>query len=125
VKTYTGGPETSDTNQYFTVFQNDAIGGYTEVGFIGDSSYSGDCIGDSNNNPNLANAGLVSCGTASGNEGWGTKIVYGTTGCPSGEYYLFGQHWDGYVGPPDGYVNGSDFFLNEPTPYCFAVTFEN
>ena len=74
VKTYTGGPETSDTNQYFTVFQNDAIGGYTEVGFIGDSSYSGDCIGDSNNNPNLANAGLVSCGTASGNEGWEPKL---------------------------------------------------
>src|ERR1700678_2134348 len=35
--------------------------------------------------------------------------------------YFFDSHWSGYLGPANGYVNGSQFFLNKPTPYCFAI----
>jgi hypothetical protein len=124
VNAYTGGPETRDTNAEFTLIHNSATD-YGEIEFIGDGSYSDDCIGDSNNNPDLADAGLVACGTASGNGGWGTNLAEGTNGCPSGEMYFFDSHWSGYLGPANNYVNGSQFFLNKPTPYCFAVTFEN
>jgi hypothetical protein len=122
VKAYTGGLETSDTNAEFTVLHN-PFTDYEEIVFIGDGSYSGDCIGDSNNNPNLADAGLVACGTASGNGGWGTNLAYGTNGCPSGEAYFFDSHWGGYLGPANVGVNGSQFYLNKPTPYCFSVAF--
>ena len=125
VKTYTGGPETSDTNQDFTLIHNPATD-YAEIAFTGGGSWSGYCVGDSNNNPNLADAGLVSCGT-SGDAGWGTNLAVGTNGCPANEVAFFDSHWSGYLGPPNGYVDGSDFFLNKPyaTPTCFSVTFES
>ncbi len=124
VDAYTGGPEISDSNQDFALIYNDATG-YYELAYTGDSSYSGECIGDSNNNSGLADAGLVGCGTASGNQGWGTNMTWGTSGCPSGEAWFYDYHWGGYLGPPNNWVNGSPFYLNKPDPLCFAVTFED
>jgi hypothetical protein len=32
------------------------------------------------------------------------------------------NHWNGYLGP-GRQANGSHFYLNKPTPYCFNVDF--
>jgi hypothetical protein len=70
--------------------------------------------------------GLVSCGTAPHNEGWGTDMRMDSQVCPSGEVAFFDNHWGGYLGPPNGWVDGSHFFLNKPssTPICFGVGFD-
>jgi hypothetical protein len=125
VNVYRGGPETTDTHQNFDIIYNQATG-YYELAYVGSEGYSGECIGDDSNNPTLADAALVPCGTASGNQGWGTNMDWGTNGCPSGEAWFYDYHWNGYLGPPNNYVNGSHFFLNKPASaqVCFAVTFD-
>jgi len=125
VNAYADGPETSDTHQDFIILDNEETG-YYELAYVGSEGDSGECIGDDSNNPNLADAALVPCGTASGNQGWGTNMDWGTNGCPSGEAWFYDYHWNGYLGPPDNYVNGSHFFLNKPASaqVCFAVTFD-
>jgi hypothetical protein len=122
VNVYRDGVESTDTHQDFAIIYNEATG-YYELAYAGSEGDSGQCIGDSNNNPNLADAGLVPCGTASGNQGWGTNMTWGTSGCPAHEAWFYDYHWNGYLGPPDNYVNGSHFFLNKPGALCFAVTF--
>ena len=125
VNVYRDGPETSDTHQDFVILDNEATG-YYELAYVGSGGYSGECIGDYNNNSGLADTGLVACGTASGNQGWGTNMDWGTNGCPSGEAWVYDYHWNGYLGPPNNYVNGSHFYLNKPASanVCFAVTFD-
>jgi hypothetical protein len=126
VNEYTGGPETNDSNQdFFLVNENaNADGsGYNQIMFAANgNAWSDDCVGDYNNNSGLADAGLVGCGSASGGQGWGTNMTVGTSGCPSGEAWFFDIHWNGYLGP-GGTANGSHFYLNKPSPYCFSVTY--
>jgi hypothetical protein len=126
VDDYTGGPETRDTNQDFVVVgENSSDTGYSEIAFIGSSSWSGGCIGDAYNNSGDADVSLDGCGSASGSgAGWGTQFEWGTSGCPSGEAWFYDAHWNGYLGPPAGAVNGSHFYLNKPSPVCFSVTLE-
>ena len=100
-------------------------GGYSQIAFIGSSSWSGECIGDAYNNSNDADVSLDPCGSASGGQGWGTNMTWGTSGCPSGEAWFYDAHWKGYLGPPAGAVNGSHFYLNKPSPVCFSVTLES
>lgn len=124
VNAYTGGPEARDSHQDFVPLQNQETGTF-QLAYIGAGS-SGECIGDSNNNSTLADTGLVSCGTAPHNEGWGTDMQMDSQSCPSGEVAFFDNHWKGYLGPPNGWVDGSHFFLNKPssTPICFGVGFD-
>jgi hypothetical protein len=124
VDAYTGGPETTDANQDFALIYNYATG-YYELAFTGSGSWSGECIGDANNNSGDADVSLDPCGTASGNQGWGTNMTWGTSGCPSGEAWFYDYHWGGYLGPPDNWVNGSPFYLNKPGYLCFSYTLEN
>jgi len=123
VNVYTGGPETTDTHADFAVFANPGTG-YAEIGFTGTGSWSGECIGDASNNSGDADVSLDSCGSSSGGQGWGTNFTWGTDGCPSGEAWFKDVHWNGYLGPPDGYVNGSHFYLNKPGLLCFSYTLE-
>lgn len=125
VNVYRGGPETSDTHADFILLDNQATG-YYELAYVGSGGWGGRCIGDANNDSTLADASLDSCGTASGNQGFGTNMDWGTNGCPSGEVWVYDYHWNGYLGPPNNYVNGSHFYLNKPASahVCFAVTFD-
>jgi hypothetical protein len=118
VNTYTGGPNTQ--NNDFTL-----IGGSTgsnwQIEDTGGNSGSGECIGDAYNESGQADTYLDTCGT-----GWGTNftIAYGTgdNGCPDNTIMFYDNHWGGYLGPPNGWVNGSHFYLNKPssTPICFT-----
>ena len=120
---YRGGPETNDTNADFAVFDNPGTG-HSEIAFVGLGSWSGRCIGDASNDSSLADVSLDSCGSASGGQGWGVNFTWGTDGCPSGEAWFKNVHWNGYLGPPDNFVNGSHFYLNKPGKICFTVEFE-
>jgi hypothetical protein len=126
VNVYSGGPETRDTHADFVLLDNQATG-YYELAYVGSQGDSGGCIGDAYNRSDLADVSLDACGTASGNQGWGTNMDWGTNGCPSGEVWVYDYHWNGYLGPPNNYVNGSHFYLNKPASahVCFAVTFDH
>lgn len=127
VRTYTGGPETRDTNQDFALLDNQATG-YYEVEYVGsNTSWAGKCLGDAYNLSGRADVSLDPCGTASGNQGWGTNMTYGTNGCPSGELWVYDYHWNGYLGPPANWVNGSPWYLNKPwspSTDCFSIDLE-
>jgi hypothetical protein len=121
---WSGGPnvnvETSDNpniqNNRFEVLP--AGSGYVQIQFVGGGSqYNGYCIGDLGNNQDNATAGLVPCHDHSGNAGWGTLFTNGHS-CGSDTFH--NAHWNGYLGPVDGYVNGSHFYLNKPTTICFS-----
>jgi hypothetical protein len=126
VNEYTGGVETSDPYQiFFLVNENGNTdgSGYSQIMFGANGDpWSFDCIGDYNNNSGLADAGLVGCGSASGGQGWGTNMEVGTSGCPSGEAWFYDVHWNGYLGP-GGSANGTHWYLNKPSAYCFSVAF--
>jgi hypothetical protein len=126
VRTYTGGPETSDTNQDFALLQNQATG-YYEIEYVGTGSWAGQCLGDAYDLSGNADVSLDPCGTASGNQGYGTNMDAGTNGCPSGELWIYDYHWNGYLGPPATWVNGSPWYLNKPwspSTDCFNIDLE-
>lgn len=111
VNDYTGGNPAAVGNNYF----NDlCITGHPcPIQFTGGGAWNGYCIGDAYNDPGHADASLDPCGS-----GWGTN--FNEISCGGGigvEFYNL--HWKGYLGPPDGAVNGSHWYLNKPTPYCF------
>jgi hypothetical protein len=124
----TTGFESGDNHQnFFLSDEDDANGNPTDnyqLVFGGSGSWAGQCIGDAYNNSGDADTSLDGCGNgiASG-AGWGTNMTVGTSGCPAGEVWFHDNHWNGYLGPPAGAVNGSPFYLNKPTPYCFNVDF--
>jgi hypothetical protein len=122
VNVYTGGPETGDTNQHFMLIDETSSGymGPSQIAFNGDGSWSGECIGDANNNSGLADVSLDPCALPGQTAGWGTQMTWGTSGCPTGEAWFHDNHWNGYLGPPAGAVNGSHWYLNKPSPVCFA-----
>jgi len=125
VDVYTGGPETGDTHQEFTVIDedNNALDN-SEIMFTGSGSWSGECIGDAYNNSGYADTSLDPCALPGQNAGWGTQMLWGDSGCPAGEAWFYDIHWNGYLGPPAGGVNGSHWYLNKPSPTCFAFVTE-
>jgi hypothetical protein len=128
VNDYTGGPETRDINQeMFVVNENGNTDGSgpIQIVFAGNDSWGGHCIGDAQNDPNLADTSLDPCAFPAFGQsaGWGTQMTMGTSGCPSGEGWFHDNHWNGYLGPVDGAVNGSHFYLNKPSKYCFKVIY--
>ena len=128
VDDYTGGPETRDINQeMFVVNENGNTdgSGNNQIVFAGNDSWGGQCIGDAYNNSGNADTSLDPCAFPAFGQsaGWGTQMTVGTSGCPSGEEWFHDNHWNGYLGPVDGAVNGSHFYLNKPSKYCFNVAF--
>jgi hypothetical protein len=123
----TTGFESGDNHQNFFLSGVDnangnATGNY-QLGFAGSGSWAGQCIGDASNNSGDADTSLDGCGNSTGGgSGWGTNFTVGTSGCPAGEEWFHNNHWNGYLGP-GGSANGSHFYLNKPTPYCFNVDF--
>jgi hypothetical protein len=97
--------------------------GKYHLGFSVSGAWAGQCIGDAYNNSGDADVSLDGCGNGTGGgSGWGTNFTVGTSGCPAGEMWFHNNHWNGYLGP-GGSANGSHFYLNKPTPYCFNVAF--
>lgn len=107
-------------NNDFTI-----IGGSTgsnwQIEDTGGNAWSGSCVGDAYNESGQADTSLDPCGT-----GWGTNftIAYGTgdNGCPDGTVMFYNNHWGAYLGPPNGYANGSHFYLNVPEVICFRMS---
>lgn len=124
----TTGFESGDNHQNFVLFGVDDTNGNPtgnyQLVFAGQgSSWIGQCIGDASNNSGLADTSLDGCGNGTGaGAGWGTLMTVGTSGCPAGEVWFHDNHWNGYLGP-GGSANGSHFYLNKPTPYCYNVDF--
>lgn len=111
VDVYTGGNPTAVQNDYFTDICE--VGGSCIIEDTGGEAWDGHCIGDAYNNSSYADTSLDTCWS-----GWGTNFDEIT--CDGGlgvEFYNL--HWKGYLGPPSGAVNGSHWYLNKPTPYCF------
>lgn len=119
VDTYTGGPYGPNLNLDFAISSNS---GGTQIEFIGGGAWAGKCIGDAYNSSSYADASLDSCGNNGEGAGWGTNFKVGTSGCPAGEEWFHDAHWDGYLGPPNGWSNGSHFYLNNKAYYCFAYS---
>lgn len=92
--------------------------------FTGGGPNDGRCVGDANNDPSDARTSLNSCGTNGVGEGWGVDFTFiGQGSCPAGQYYFQNAHWsgatNGYLGPVNGWVNGSHMYLNKQTALCF------
>jgi hypothetical protein len=101
-------------------FQVLSVGnGNFQIQFVGGGAYNGYCIGDAGNVSGNAVAGLVVCNTHTG-AGWGTIFRDRSNLCGGNPAY-YDSHWGGYIGPVDGYVNGSHFYLNKPNLVCFAT----
>lgn len=122
VNVYTGGPSSTDKN---ADFQLSFYNGYTEIKFNGGGSWNGKCIGDAYNDPGYADTSLDTCGSASSTAGWGTYFTTGTSGCPNNESWFYNVHWKGYLGPPNNWVNGSHFYLNNKGYACFSILVVN
>jgi hypothetical protein len=122
VNVSTSGDETGDTNQHFMVIdENGDQNGTAEIMFTGNGSWNGQCIGDASNNSGNADTSLDACAAPGQTPGWGTQMTWGTSGCPSGTAWFHDAHWNGYLGPPAGAVNGSHWYLNKPSPVCLAI----
>jgi hypothetical protein len=88
---------------------------------------SGYCVGDAYNDQNNDATSLNSCGGVyGGSAGWGTLFDVSQP-CGKGSYAFRNRHWssltgtNAYLGPPNGWVNGSEFYLNnENLADCFA-----
>ena len=125
IKVYSPGAANNDFYVYLYLNYENGNEAYsleaTIDGPIG-GSYNGYCIGDAGNSSRNASAGLVPCWNAiGGTGGLGISFKIDNTDCPLGEMALYNIHWRGYLGPPSGYSNGADWYLNKPTPYCFST----
>ena len=120
VKLYTG--QGGGSNSDFTVVS--AGSGNVVLRFTGNSSWADGkhCIGDAFNDPNHLDTSLDVCDTATGDYGWGTLFTSGGSGCPIGFSWFHDNHGNGYLGPADSNTNGSPFYLNKPSKYCYLST---
>jgi hypothetical protein len=123
VNAWNGGPavktETSygaEPNDEFNVdtLSNDN----TYIEFIGGGPWSGDCVGDFDNDSGLADTALDQCPTISNGGGWGTNFKEMSCGSEGGVEFK-NNHWGGYLAP-DGNSSGEFFYLNVASPYCFG-----
>jgi hypothetical protein len=116
----------TQNNDFTVIFESN---GYAEFKDTGNNAGSGKCIGDYNNSTSDASTGLVACGTNGVGAGWGTQFIPDPFYClgvgdPNGEAYQ-NVHWNGgYLGPVDttNSPNGSHFYLNKPSEFCFDET---
>ena len=121
VDVYTGGDETGDTHQHFMVIDENGDQNTAEIMFTGSGSWNGECLGDAYNNSGYADTSLDPCGLPGQSAGWGTQMTWGTSGCPSGTAWFHDNHWNGYLAPANGAVNGSHWYLNDQTKTCLAI----
>lgn len=121
VNAYAGGPNGKNYNSDFTVIVDSAATSNSEIEFTGGGAWSGRCIGDAYNNSSYADTSLDACGSTTTAAGWGTNFIVGSSGCPLGKEWFYNTHWKGYLGPPNNYVNGSHFYLNNAGYACFTV----
>lgn len=124
----TTGFESGDNHQNFFLSgidnANGDATGYYQLGFAGSGSWAGYCIGDAYSNSGYADTSLNGCGNGTGGgAGWGTIMTIGTSGCPAGEGWFHDDHWNGYLAPANGDVNGSHFYLNDQSKVCFNIDF--
>jgi hypothetical protein len=121
VNVSTSGDENGDTHQHFMVIdENGDQNGTAEIMFTGSGSWNGECIGDAYNNSGYADTSLDPCARPGQSAGWGTQMTWGTSGCPSGTAWFHDGHWNGYLAPANGAVNGSHWYLNDQTKTCLA-----
>jgi hypothetical protein len=106
------------------IFFKNPNGNYVQIEFNGGGVWAGHCIGDAYNDPNNASTSLDACSPA----GWGTLFVALTSGyCSSGQIAFKNVHWsavsghDTFLGPPNGYGDGSPFYLNKSAYFCFTI----
>jgi hypothetical protein len=123
---WAGGPDVKVEESDSSAIQNNhfqvlAEGNDTyQIQFVGGGAYNNDCIGDEGDTSGNAAAGLVPCNTMQSGPGWGT--IFEETSSTCGALIAFhNRHWNGYLGPIDGYVTGSRFYLNKPSPVCFGT----
>lgn len=110
VNVYAGGPS-GTPNNYFS--DNCTFNNPCHIQDAGVNQSEGLCVGDAGNSPGAADTGLVGC------TGWGTNFE--AMNCAGAGVAFYNVHWGGYLGPPSGAVNGSHWYLNKPTAYCFLV----
>ena len=123
VKVYLNSSHGGGSNDDFTLISN---GGHWQLEFTGNGP-SGYCIGDAYNDPNHADTSLNPCGgvIGGGPYGQGTGFIISQP-CGKGSYAFENEHWTSvirepaFLGPPDGFTNGSLFWLNNANlAYCF------
>jgi hypothetical protein len=121
VDVYTAGP-TGTANNYFTAIYHQNTGDWQIVDTDG-GTWKNDCIGDAYNESGQAETSLDSCGTNGVGGGWGTNFEEDPGACSNGGVAFLNVHWNGYLGPPNKWVNGSNFYLNKSVdaPICFVV----
>lgn len=120
VNVYTRGPDKNDSHADFQEIAQPGSGmiGYSELEYTGGGTWSGDCVGDASNKSGNADTSLDSCGTTKTAPGWGT--LFDPVPCTNGGTAYYNVHWKGWLGPVDKAVNGSHFYLNKPSAFCFS-----
>lgn len=101
-------------NNYFSVVPD---GQNVVIVFEGNGNdiYDGSCIGDLNNSPTDARAGLSSCGQ------WGYLFTATTQNCVGTQEAFHNNHWGGWLAPA-GFGDGDAFYLNNPVETCFTFS---
>lgn len=117
VKLYTG--VGGGANSDFDLFSSG--NGHVVLRFTGNSGWAGNCVGDASNDPNQASTSLDQCDISGQHFGWGTLFDPASGSCPVNRVALRNVRWGGYLGPQDQNTNGSPFYLNKPTPWCFLL----
>ena len=127
INAWGGGPFVKLATGHLTGPNNDftvvgAGGGNVTLRFSGNSSWADGqhCIGDAFNDPDRADTSLDICNGV--DYGWGTLFTVGGSGCPIGYSWFHNNHWGGYLGPQDSNTNGSPFYLNKGTKFCYLST---
>ncbi|HSW80601.1 MAG TPA: hypothetical protein VLG47_07530 [Candidatus Saccharimonadales bacterium] len=105
------------TNNDFTVFQ---VNGIWAIKYTGDNGAVGRCVGDANNDPNLAYTSLDVCPTPGDSGGWGTNFDV-DPGCGTGKVAFKNRHWPNGWLKPNANQNGAKFYLNGPTRVCYTI----
>lgn len=106
-------------NTVFDTITNQNQTQFTQIEFDPGGILQGQCIGDVGNNPNDARSGFVT-GCGGSGIGWGGN--WGVQNCASNQGVEFwNAHWNGWLGPENANGNGTQFYNNKPTPYCFLI----
>ena len=116
----------TQNNDFTIIYESD---GYVELQDTGDNAWSGKCIGDAYNESGDAEASLDPCGGGGASAGWGTQFILDPMcvaniggGTLALGYGFESSHWpNGWLGPA-GSANGSHFYLNKPSEYCYAAS---
>jgi hypothetical protein len=101
----------------FTLGYDSTLGVYY-LRFTGGGTWNNYCIGDANNDPNDARTAMGACPSGSNSGGWGTNFYLDLSDCGSGAEAFQNKHFNGYMSP-SGFSNGSQYYLNAGSPFCF------